>query len=295
MSKKGSKAVTPATRNRVGAMAKFLNDRRDRLAEWAQQRIDPAALIRFTLMDYQRSAQLQRCTPESIYLSLIACAQLGLEPGGVKQECFIVPYGDQATFQLGYRGILSLAARSRAIRKLSANVVYERDDFEIDLGTASRIIHRPALDDDRGEVIGAYAFAVMVPDEIDVEWMSRADLEKVRAQAQGTTRSDSPWRLWEDQMFRKSPIRRLGKRLPLDSDAAFALQLDGAAVAGDRDGYRDAFRTRNIEPDVIDVPAESASGVDRVKRRMAKQQDGSEWGASSEPEPEADAASEVAQ
>lgn len=273
------------TKRAVGGLARFLNDRRDRLAEWAQKRIDPSALIRFALMDYQKSPQLQNCSPESIYLALIACAQLGLEPGGVKGEAYIVPYKGTATFQLGYRGILTLAHRSPLIRKLSSNVVHDRDQFEIDIGTNSRIVHRPALDDDRGEVLGAYAYAVLPHDEIDVEWMSRADLEKIKASAQGTGRSDSPWRLWEDQMFRKSPIRRLGKRLPLDADAAFALQLDGAAIAGDRDAYRDAFRGRNIEPDVIDVPA-SASGVDRVKSKMRSKPDASEWGASAEPEPE---------
>lgn len=276
-------ATTDSTRRAVGGLARFLNDRRDRLAEWAQHRIEPAALIRFALMDYQRSPQLQNCTPESIYLALIACAQLGLEPGGVKGEAYIVPYKGQATFQLGYRGILTLAHRSPLIRKLSANVVHERDDFEIDIGTNSRIVHRPALDDDRGDVIGAYAYAVLPHDEIDVEYMARADLDKIKRSAQGTNRSDSPWQLWEDQMFRKSPIRRLGKRLPLDGDAAFALQLDGAAVGGDRDAYRDAFRRRNIEPDVLDVPA---SGVERVKQQLQKRADGSEWGASPEPEPE---------
>lgn len=272
----------------TGTLAQFLNQRHDRLAQWAGKRIDASSLIRFALMDYQRSPQLQNCSPESIYLALIACAQLGLEPGGVRQEAFIVPYKSTATFQLGYRGILTLAHRSPLIRKLSANVVYDRDQFEIDIGSGARIVHRPSLDDDRGEIIGAYAYAVLPHDELDVEWMSLSDLEKIEASAQGTGRSDSPWRLWRDQMLRKSPIRRLGKRLPLDSDAAFALQLDGAAVAGDREGYRDAFRTRDIEPDVIDVPA-SASGVDRVKSKMRSKPDASEWGASSEPEPEAPA------
>lgn len=281
------------TKRAVGGLARFLNDRRGRLAEWAQNRVDPASLIRFALMDYQRSPQLQRCTPESIYLALIACAQLGLEPGGIKGEAYIVPYRDTATFQLGYRGILALAHRSPLIRKLSANVVYERDHFELDIGTESRIVHRPELDEERGEVIGAYAYAVLPHDELDIEWMSRADLDKVKASAQGTDRSDSPWRLWEDQMFRKSPVRRLGKRLPLDADAAFAMQLDGAAIAGDSQGYRDAFRTRfasrNFDPDVIDVPA--TSGVDRVKQKMAQRADASEWTTSPEPEPDAEQAS----
>lgn len=277
-------------------LAAFLESKRTALEQWAQNRIDPASLIRFALMDFQKSPQLQKCSPESIYLALIACAQLGLEPGGIRQEAFIVPYGTTATFQLGYRGILRLARETPGVSKVSANVVYARDDFDVDIGTDARVRHRPYLAGDRGEIVGAYAFAMFASGELDVEFMSRDDLEKIKANAR-TSRSDSPWRLWEDQMFRKSPIRRLGKRLPLGERSAFGFQLDAAAEGGDVNAYRDAFRGVGFEPDVVDVPVEEeAGGVERLRNKVKKgkkpaedKPDPSQWSTSSEPEPDEDA------
>jgi recombination protein RecT len=250
-------------------LATYLAGKRVALEQWAQNRIDPAALIRFALMDFQKSKQLQKCSPESIYLALIACAQVGLEPGGIRQEAFIVPYGNTATFQLGYRGILRLARETPGVSKVSANVVYFRDDFDVDIGTDARVRHRPFLGEDRGEIVGAYAFAMFASGELDVEFMSRADLDKIKSTAK-TTRSDSPWQLWEDQMFRKSPIRRLGKRLPLGERSAFGFQLDAAGEGGDVSAYREAFRARGVEPDVVDVPNDDDGGVDRLKKKVKR-------------------------
>lgn len=292
-----SKAIQTHPTRRLAA---YLETKRGALEQWAQNRIDPAALIRFALMDFQKSTQLQKCSPESIYLALIACAQVGLEPGGIRQEAFIVPYGSTATFQLGYRGILRLARETPGVSKVSANVVYDRDDFDVDLGTDAKVKHRPFLGGDRGDIVGAYAFAMFASGELDVEFMSRADLDKIKANAH-TSRSDSPWKLWEDQMFRKSPIRRLGKRLPLGERSAFGFALDAAGEGGDVNAYRDAFRAREIEPDVIDVPRDDdAGGVERLRDKVKRGRkrkapdadatpDKSAWNASPEPEPESEA------
>ena len=57
----------------------FLDARLPALTKWVRQGLRPEALIRFCLLDLQQSDRLRACTPQSIYLGLLACAVTGLE------------------------------------------------------------------------------------------------------------------------------------------------------------------------------------------------------------------------
>ncbi len=241
------------------ALSRYLKPKMSALAGWCEKRIDPAALVRFALADYSKNEKLQQCSPASIYLALVACAQVGLEPGGVMQHAFIVPYKKEATFQLGYRGAIELANRSPLIDRVGANVVYENDDFDYDIGSSAYVRHKPATSD-RGDMIGAYAFAKFRNGEIDVEWMPLADLEKVRASGHG----GPAWTNWADQMHRKAPIRRLCKRLPLSRAAALAFKLDGEAEAGDVGAYRSTLTDTGA---IVADPADR-SGTTALKQAI---------------------------
>lgn len=253
-----------ATRpNAAASLKQFLDLRADNLAKWVRGKIDPASLIRFAVLEYSQSEQLQRCTQDSIYLALIACAQVGLEPSGVKGEAYIVPFKTTATFMPGYRGLIKLALRSGAVTSLVSHVVYEADHFEIDLGTDGRVVHRPALSN-RGRMIGAYALAKMSNGEFDVEWMPLEDLERVRKSAERGGRESPAYANWADQMARKAPIRRICKRLPMGDEYALAARLDEAAETGDMAAYQ---RALDVEPVVVTTPAQVAT-VDRIKNRI---------------------------
>lgn len=256
------------------ALAHYLKQKREVLAEWCKGAVDPRSLERFALSEFQKTPKLQLCTPRSVYLALVACAQVGLEPGGVMQHCFIIPYKNkqpdksyamEAQFQLGYRGCFELANRSPLLARVGANLVYdaEVDALDIDLGSNAHVVHRPALRD-RGEIAGAYAYAKFSNGEFDVEWCGMDDLEKIRkAGAEGPA-----WRTWFDQMYRKAPVKRLAKRLPLSSESARAFRLDSAAEAGDREAYFETLEDSGVvlEPDDSNAPA---SGTDKLKAELA--------------------------
>jgi recombination protein RecT len=214
----------------------FLTARMAKIAEWVTHGLRPEALVRFVLrdMDGDRGARLRESTKESIYLGLLACAVTGLEPGALKGEAYLVPYKNkgvmEATFMPGYRGIIKQARRSREVAAIWSNVVYEGDEFDIDLGTANRIVHRPRLGSRTDNIIAAYAIARMSSGQDEIELMDRDDLDAVRkAGNQGPA-----WDAWADQMMRKAPIRRLGKRLPLGADYYVALALDNAPDANEQ-------------------------------------------------------------
>jgi recombination protein RecT len=214
----------------------FLDARVGVLREWAKNSVKPEALLRFTLRDMadERGEKLRQCTKESIYLGLIACAVTGLEPGALKGEAYLVPYKNkgvmEATFQRGYKGVIKMALRSRGVRSIRSNVVYEGDLFEVDEGTANSIVHRPNFGNRGKEIIAAYAIAKLANGESVFEVMDRDDLDAVRKAG-----SDSPaWRDWPDQMMRKAPIHRLGKFLQFDESWHIANALDNARTVDDQ-------------------------------------------------------------
>lgn len=210
----------------------FLDARMGQIANWVTQGLRPEALVRFVLrdMDGPKGAQLRACSQESIYLGLLACAVTGLEPGALKGEAYLVPFKGEAQFMVGYRGIIKQARRSREVVAIWSNVVFEGDEFEIDLGSANRIVHRPRLGARGENVIAAYAIARLSNGQDEIELMDRADLDAVReAGNQGPA-----WKDWGDQMMRKAPIHRLGKRLPLGADYYVALAIDNARTPAEQ-------------------------------------------------------------
>lgn len=205
----------------------FLNARANQLAKWVTQGVKPEALIRFAMADIAVSEKLRRCTPESIYLGLLACAVTGLEPGALRSEAYLVPFGGKAQFIPGYRGLIKLARRSGEVRGITSNVVFRADNFRIDLGTANTVVHEPALVNRGDEVIGAYAIATMRDGHHELEWMDREDLDAVRRVAEARGKSPA-WDGWATEMQRKSVVRRLCKRLPLGADFHIAAMIENS-------------------------------------------------------------------
>lgn len=230
-------------------LQKWLGGRAGYLEKFAQ-RVDAGSLIRFAVLEYSQSKALQRCSKESILLSLVAAAQLGLEPSGVKGEAYIVPYKTTATLIPGYRGLVKLARESGIT--ISAQVVYEGDQFDIELGSDPKVTHRPCLTGERGDIVGAYAVASGDDIGLEVEWMPRSDLDKIRRSAMRGQKESPAYAEWADQMFRKAPIRRLCKRLPLSNAGNLAVRIDELAEGRDMRSYQ-----RVVDPEgVIDVPAD---------------------------------------
>ena len=235
--------MTLVKRNQV-----FLESRADKIARWVTQGVRPEALIRFVLMEMQTNNALASCTQESIYLGLLACAVTGLEPGALKGEAFLIPYGKVATFVPGWKGLVKQARRSRDIVGLTANVVRQGDVFDVDIGTANSIVHKPTFGE-RGDVIAAYAIATMASGHREIEVMDRSDLDRIKRVSGGRSPA---WKDWEDMMQRKSAIRRLCKRLPLGADYFVALALEQAHDEGrDQRAVLDAVGEEKVQAEPL--------------------------------------------
>ena len=229
--------------------------------------------------------KILRATKESIVQSIRDSALLGLEPVGITGDGAIVVYDERvkverpgrqggtiiveervptAHFQPMYRGLLKLARRSDQLAHIDAHVVYAGDAIELDLGSSPSVRHTPVLDgSERGAIVGAYAVAETKEGRRYVEWMSHADIEVVRKTSRAG--QSGPWVDFWPEMARKTVLRRLMKRLPLETMAEHGLRLDseaepkGAVVIDDSPPPTDArrrLRSRFGKDDATIAPEE---------------------------------------
>ena len=82
--------------------------------------------------------------------AMMNAAQLGLEPNTTLGQAYLIPYGKQVQFVLGYKGLIDLAYRSGEVAIVRAETVFKNDEFVYELGFEPKLIHRPKLDGGRG-------------------------------------------------------------------------------------------------------------------------------------------------
>lgn len=106
------------------------------------------------------------CHPDSIVFGALRAAQYGLEPNDGRNLCHLVPYNKQATFQMGYGGVLELLRRAVPGVLCDGRAVYPNDEFDVDFGRDQPLVHRPASARglDRGGDAYAWYLRLRYPD-----------------------------------------------------------------------------------------------------------------------------------
>ena len=62
--------------------------------------------------------KLASVTPQSLFMAMMACVHLRLMPNTTEQLAFIIPYGNEAQFQIEYKGLAELAYRTGNVVKI---------------------------------------------------------------------------------------------------------------------------------------------------------------------------------
>ncbi len=216
----------------------FLNSPQvlSRLSSVADKAMKPEALVRAALVAANRTPLIAKCSQTSILRALLDAQELGIRPGGLGGVGYLVPRKNRKTGEYecnldpGYRGLMEIARRSKLIDSFSAHVVRANDHYRVVYGIEEKIEHEPLLTGDAGEVVGAYAIARFKTGGYQAEFLTRAEIDKVR---KGSAASNAgPWVDWFDEMARKTAIRRLCKFLPIEPEVQEALE---AALSKDVD------------------------------------------------------------
>lgn len=218
--------------------------------------------IRTTLTAVQMNPDLLQADRRSLLGACMKAAQDGLLLDGREAApvIFNTKEGKKVQYMPMVGGILKKIRNSGELASISANVVYDKDDFKYELGDSESITHKPFLGEERGKQIAVYAVAKTKDGAIYREVMSVADVEKVRAASRAG--KFGPWVDWWDEMAKKTVIRRMAKRLPSSADLDSVLQADNEAS-----GFVQVERKEPIN--ITPAPEEQAAPMARLKRSIA--------------------------
>lgn len=106
----------------------------------------PQKFKQMLVNELERSVKLQEVfmkNPASFFASALYCAELNLSPSSLVGEFFFTVSGDKIKPILGYKGLVALLLRSDKVKKIWAEVVYNDDDFEYELGLEPKMVHIP--------------------------------------------------------------------------------------------------------------------------------------------------------
>jgi len=98
------------------------------------------------LNELERNVGLQQAflkNPTSFFTAAFYCAELNLSPSSLVGEFFFSLNNGQIKPILGYKGLVALLLRSDKVKKIWAEVVYQEDDFEFELGLEPKLVHIP--------------------------------------------------------------------------------------------------------------------------------------------------------
>lgn len=206
--------------------------------------ITPERFTRMVFTALSSNKKLQACTPESFLGAMMQAAQLGVEPNTPIGQAYLIPYGNQVQFQLGYKGLIDLAYRSGEVQSIQAHEVHENDTFEYELGLNPKLKHVPAMKD-RGQVILYYAVIKLKNGGEGFEVMSREDVDQF-ARAKSKTYKNGPWQTDFDEMAKKTVLKKVLKYAPLKSDFAKQVKEDETIKS-------------NISENMADLPDETVT------------------------------------
>jgi recombination protein RecT len=164
---------------------------------------------------------LMKCDPDSVKHSIVNVALTGLTLNPALKYAYFVPRkskdGLKCILDISYIGMIKILTDAGAVKNVDAGVIYSNDKYDFRRGSDPYFKHQPALSN-RGEKIGAYAIAFLRDGGFQFEILGREEIEKIRATSESYKNEEgrkySPWETWEDEMWKKSALKRLFKLLP---------------------------------------------------------------------------------
>lgn len=217
-------------------LSHFLAGRMGQIKSVIANKLTPEKMSRIALNELRSNDYLAKIAiqnPGSFVNAVVQAAHLGLEIGGALGQAYLVPFKGEIKMMPGYRGLISLARRSGEISSINAEIVYENDIFDLELGIDTKVKHKPCLTGDRGEPKLVYMVAHFKDGGNHFEWMTVAEVMKIKARSSAVkSGKETPWDTDRDEMIKKTIIRRGWKYLPMSIEMQSAEKIDSANETG---------------------------------------------------------------
>lgn len=214
-----------------------------------QNALKGAWLVLQETQDRNKKPALQVCTKSSIINALFEMAIKALSV--TKKQGYFIVYGNKLVFQESYFGHIAMLKRAVDVKTISAQVIYEDDDFEYTInsetGMKELLKHEQKLENiDFNKIRGAYA---MIVEENGTEHFEAMTMKQIRAswnmgQTNGSSKAHTNF---TDEMAKRTIINRLTKSIINTSDDAGLIGVDEQEQAS-----QDKFDRVKSEMDELD-------------------------------------------
>ena len=224
--------------------------------------------------------QLRNAEPMSIIGAAMVAATMQLQVIPTLGQCYIIPYGKKAQFQVGYLGLLQLCQRSGQFKKILAAPVHEGEYVSGDEFDEEYVFDKKQKKSDK--FIGYMAKFELLNGFTKVAYW---DIDKVKAHATKFSQAfragfNSPWKSDFDAMAQKTVLKSILKFAPKSIEMQNAVTFDQSVIntnASDvQDLDIDAFAPEyvdNIESEKkenISAKAAEAAKADAAKKEEKK-------------------------
>lgn len=174
---------------------------------------------------------LQKADPKTVMNSAVIAATLDLPINPNLGFAYIVPFGGQAQFQLGYKGFVQLAMRSGQYKTINVREVYEGEIISENKFTGEYEFGEKTSD----RVVGYMSFFKLVNGFEKFLYMSKEELEAHgKKYSQTYKRGGGLWASDFDSMAKKTCLKQLlSKYGILSIEMQRAQTFDQAVVKND--------------------------------------------------------------
>lgn len=198
--------------------------------------------------------QLRKAEPMSIIGAAMVASTMQLQVIPTLGQCYIIPYGNKAQFQVGYLGLLQLCQRSGQFKKILAAPVHEGEYISGDEFDEDYIFDRTKRKSDK--VIGYMAKFELLNGFTKVAYW---DIDKVKAHATKFSQAfragyNSPWKSDFDAMAQKTVLKSILKFAPKSIEMQNAVAFDQAVV-----------NTNTSDVQDLDIDAFAPEYVDNIE------------------------------
>ena len=158
--------------------------------------------------------------PQSLRDAVLNVATLDVSLNPSQRHAYLVPRKGVVTLDISYMGLAHLAVKSGAVQFMQARIVYSKDTFTVgSIGNAP--VHNYSPFGDRGGKIGVYCLSKLSTGDVLIETMSLDDVYQIRNRSESFKKGHGPWITDEDEMIKKTVIKRAFKMLPAHNSNLF--------------------------------------------------------------------------
>jgi recombination protein RecT len=197
---------------------------RQQVALTLPKHLTPDRFTRVALTALTRVPKLAECTPESVMKCMMTCSELGIEPDG--RRAHLIPFKNECTLILDYKGLVELAKRSGDVSSIYAQIVCENDEFTYDTG---QVHHTIDFRKERGPMYAAYTIITFKDGGKHSEVMTRSEIDAIRRRSKAA--NNGPWVTDYNEMAKKTVFRRASKWITLSPEIQDALDADADTPA----------------------------------------------------------------